>query len=212
MKKCAILFNLALVITLIGCGGGQPKPPPCPLAMQQNPADQQALQILQSLAQQTQSSCAGPGANSMGPLIPYISFSAGLLPNGMMSMPSSMPQLPPLAGGCQNTMTNFMLQFMTMLNGQYPNQPGAMGWFVDQAKGLLNAVGGSLLSQYPQVMPALLNNPNAVSQLYQAGWQVFNPVITNNPQISLAAPTLGNQICGAAGVPCNIGTSAPYSH
>ncbi len=188
MKKL-FLFLSPLVLTLmVGCGGNDNAPPPQPPQLQMNNAiDQQQLQSMFALAKETKSTCADSGANSLIPLLPFITRQPGNPGPG----PGLLPSLPPISGGCSNSLINFILMYITMKGGRYANDYSTRPWFISQIGGIITRVGEKLgpLTRDTQ------------EKLYQGGWGLVQRDIINQPQLQTVRPAMCSG-AGQFGLPC----------
>ena len=149
MKKYLVILSPIVFVFFIACGGKDDgAPPPIPPALglaMNNPNDQQALRDLQMAANQAKRECS----QSMSPLMLVMA-------TRIQSGSPGLPFLPQGAGGdCSNSLTNFLMQYSTLAQGQYANDPSTRPWFISQVGGIINRIGGFLVSQGVQLTPDL---------------------------------------------------------
>jgi hypothetical protein len=203
MKKVLIFLLPSILVLMVGCGGNDNVPPPVPPQLNMNnPTDQQQLQSMQALANQTKSSCAASGTSSLIPMMMLISPNNGAgAPTGSgspaamgqfgMAQPSTggVPVLPALSGDCSDSLINFLMMYATMKNGQYANCPETKPWFMSQIAGIVNRVGANLQAQGYQI------TPDVQQKLYSAAWQLVQRDVFSNPQFQGVKPA----VCTGAG-------------
>ena len=193
MKRVLLLFISTIFLGVIGCGGENPAPPPQPPQLNLNNAtDQQQLQNMFALAQQTKSSCAQAGTQSMLPIMLALSG-----PNGTpgMQQPQGLQSVPPISGGCVDDLINFTLMYRSMKNGDYANTPETQPWYISQIAGIVSRVGANLVSKGFQL------TQDVTQKLYLAAWQLVQRDVLNQPQLVPVRPA----VCGGAaqyGVGC----------
>lgn len=183
---------------MVGCGGNDNVPPPVPPQLNMNnPTDQQQLQSMMALANQTKGSCAASGTSSLMPIMMMMNGQngAGGFPGAQQSVPMGQaamggaPTIPALSGDCSNSLINFLMMYVTMKNGQYANCPETKPWFMSQIAGIVNRVGSNLQAQGYQI------TPDVQQKLYTAAWQLVQRDVFSNPQFQSVKPA----VCTGAG-------------
>lgn len=174
-----MMSNLALAL-LIGCSGNDQAPPPQPARLNMNnPTDQQQLQTMASLAQQTKGACSESGANSLTTVLPF------LVAGGAAQPSVNVPVIPPITGDCSNNLINFLMMYATMKNGEYANDPSTRPWFVSQLGGIVNRVGVRLEQRLGRPLSA-----EEQQRLLQASWGLVQRDVMNAPQIQAVRPAV----------------------
>ncbi len=192
MKQIVNLLSILILVSFIGCGGGDGgvQPPPAPAGV-----DAQTLNDLFNSANKTVQDCSKQYTAVFSMLA--VQMNQQRAAGQQINVPV-IPQQAAANGPCNNDIANLLMLFSTIRVPQpgnpdtlYAYLPEAKEWLVRSVgKSLINSVGASLQAQGIQMTPEITQSLMAAA--IQNVNQNVRPVVGTTPQANTTISQVGS--------------------